>query len=282
MIKKQKIINCIYPIYFKQRKKIFFNQNSITNFRLLSSTKTSNFNFTLSPFNNNKSSNPQRQQQNRKPRDEEIKSKYIKYVNLEGQLQGTYPLKKILSSFDRKKYFLVQVSPVNAAFSSKNPFQQPSQERHHQEQEEIPICKLVSKQELYKQSKQKQQTTPHILKKELKLTWKVSPNDLSHKLSRSIEWLEKGYQLRVVISDKTKKDRYNQDNKDKTILDRILNELSKFAKDIKEPKWIDDSVTVEIQGKINVHKDFPTDVDCDVDDSAIDTNNFTLEDVKEK
>ncbi|PKC15829.1 hypothetical protein RhiirA5_237158, partial [Rhizophagus irregularis] len=135
----------------------------------------------------------------RKPRDEEIKSQYIKYVNLEGQLQGTYPLKKILSSFDRKKYWLL------------------SQERRHQEQKEIPICKLVSKQELYKKSKQKQQTTPHILKKELKLTWKVSPNDLTHKLSRSKEWLEKGYQLQVVISDKTKKDRYNQANKDKTI-----------------------------------------------------------------
>ncbi|GBC18359.2 hypothetical protein GLOIN_2v1526574 [Rhizophagus irregularis DAOM 181602=DAOM 197198] len=159
-------------------------------------------------------------QQNRKPRDEEIKSQYIKYVNLEGQLQGTYPLKKILSSFDRKKYWLVQVSPDNAALSSKNPLQQLSQERRHQEQKEIPICKLIKRM-------------------------------VGERISTS---------------------------------DKILNELSEFAKDIKEPKWIDGSVTVQIQGKINVHKDFPTGVDCDVDDvddSAIDTN-FALEDVKEK
>jgi translation initiation factor IF-3 len=274
MIKIQKIFKCIYPIYFKQPKKIFFNQNSIKNFRLLSSSKISNFNFTLSLYNNKSPNQQGQQQQNRKPRDEEIKSQYIKYVNLEGQLQGKYPLQKILSSFDRKKYWLVQVSPVNAALSSKNSSQQ-------KEKEEIPICKLVSKQELYKQSKQKQQTTPHILKKELKLTWKVSPNDLAHKLSRSKEWLEKGYQLRVVISNKTKK----EDNKDKTILDKIFKELSEFAKDIKEPKWVDGSVTIEIQGKINIHKDFPTDIDSDagdVGDSAIDTNNFTLEKVKEK
>ncbi|GBC07932.1 hypothetical protein RclHR1_00780012 [Rhizophagus clarus] len=258
MIKKI-LINYIYPIYFKQPKKIFFNQYSKENFRLLSSTKSSNFNFTSSSYNNK---SLDQKQQNRKPRDEEIKSQYIKYVNLEGQLEGTYPLKKILSSFDRNKYWLVQVS---ATSSSKNSLQQLPKERHR---EEIPLCKLVSKQELYKQSKQKQRTTPHILKKELKLTWKVSPNDLAHKLSRSKEWLEKGYQLRVVISDKTKKDRYNQDNK-KTILDNIFKELSEFAKEIKEPKWIDGSVTIEFQGKINVHKDENTHHDVGDDGSAI-------------
>ncbi|RIA94050.1 hypothetical protein C1645_735075 [Glomus cerebriforme] len=223
MIKIHKIV----PIYFKQQKKIiFFNQNSLNNFRLLSS----------------KSSN--QQQKNRKPHDEEIKSQYIRYVNLEGQLQGTYPLKKILSTFDRKKYLLIQVSPVNTASSTKD---SQHYKRHHEQQQEAPICKLVSKEEIYKQNKQKKSTTLHMLKKELKLTWKVSPNDLTHKLSRSKEWLEKGYQLRVVISNKDKKSRLNKE--DKNILDRIIKELSGFAKEVKEPKWTGDSVTLEIQAE---------------------------------
>jgi translation initiation factor IF-3 len=282
MIKLHKTIKYIYP--FKQQKKIFLiDQNSLNSItsqhRFLSSSQNFNFNFSLSSLS---------YQKNRKPRDEEIKSQYIRYVDLEGQLQGTYPLKKILSSFDRTKYWLVQVSPVDIISSSKNSSQQlskeqlrPTREQFGQHQEP-PVCKLVPKQDLQKLKKQKKSTT-QMLKKELKLTWKVSPNDLTHKLLRAKEWLEKGYQLQVVISDKVKR---GQSDQDKSVLDRIIKELSQFTNEIKVPKWIGSGVIIEMQGKINTHNDDGTDivdgvdvVDVDVV-GAINTTDPTLE--KEK
>jgi len=221
---------------------MIFTTNVKNDFRFLSTSRISNFKFSSC-----------NQISNRKPRDEEIQSRYIKYVNLEGQLQGTYPLKKILSEIDRTKYWLVQVSPDDTTpSSSKNPSQQFSK---GQGEKEPPVCKLISKQETYeKQKKQKKSTT--ILKKELSLTWKVSPNDLTHKLSRAKEWLEKGYQLQVVISNRGVKK--NRSNQDKGLLDVIVKELNEFTKDIKEPIWTDGGVMIEMQGKINDHKDSPT------------------------
>ncbi|CAI2177411.1 10303_t:CDS:1 [Funneliformis geosporum] len=238
-----KIIKYNYSICLRQKPQIIFSQISINliinKFRLFSTSQISNF----------------KKSSNHKPRDEEIKSHYVSYVDLEGQIKGTFPLKKILSEIDRTKYWLVQVSPVqDTSFPSKSSSQQLSK---GQQQKELPICRLISKQELYEKQKKQKKTT--ILKKELLLTWKVSPNDLTHKLSRAKEWLEKGYQLQIVISNRGGKK--NQANQDKSLFDRIVKELTEFTKDIKEPIWTNGSVVVEMQGKINIHKDSPADAE---------------------
>ncbi|CAG8497585.1 13295_t:CDS:2 [Gigaspora rosea] len=107
---------------------------------------------------------------------------YVKYVNQEGKLEGIISVKKLLTTIDREKYWLVEVE------SNENP----------------PI-------------------------------------------SRAKSWLIKGYQVEIVISNRgvQKKKRIL----DRTIMDKILNELKDYSKEIHEPKWTGGAVILKMTGK---------------------------------
>ncbi|CAG8732330.1 2571_t:CDS:1, partial [Dentiscutata heterogama] len=149
---------------------------------------------------------------------------YVKFVNQEGKLEGIISVKKLLATIDREKYWLVEVE------SNENP----------------PICKLIEKKLAYEKRKKQIQNTP-IVTKELQMTWKVDDHDLMHKISRAKSWLAKGYQVEIVISNRgvQKKKR----TLDRTIMDKILNELKEYSKEIREPKWTGGSVILQMTGK---------------------------------
>ncbi|CAG8776113.1 22348_t:CDS:2 [Dentiscutata erythropus] len=149
---------------------------------------------------------------------------YVKFVNQEGKLEGIISVKKLLATIDREKYWLVEIE------SNENP----------------PICKLIEKKLAYEKSKKQIQNTP-IVTKELQMTWKVDDHDLMHKISRAKSWLVKGYQVEIVISNRgvQKKKRAL----DRTIMDKILNELKEYSKEIREPKWTGGSVILQMTGK---------------------------------
>ncbi|CAG8774625.1 155_t:CDS:2, partial [Racocetra persica] len=88
---------------------------------------------------------------------------------------------------------------------------------------------------------------PPIFTKELQMTWKVDDHDLMHKVSRAKSWLAKGYQVDIIISNRgvQKKKR----TLDRTIMDKILNELKDYSKEIQEPKWTGGSVILQMTGK---------------------------------
>ncbi|CAG8835026.1 19060_t:CDS:2, partial [Gigaspora margarita] len=73
---------------------------------------------------------------------------------------------------------------------------------------------------------------PPMFTKELQMTWKVDDLDVMHKISRAKSWLAKGYQR------STEKERIM----DRSIMNKILNELKDYSKEIHEPKWIGESV----------------------------------------
>ncbi|RIB09253.1 translation initiation factor IF-3, C-terminal domain-containing protein [Gigaspora rosea] len=149
---------------------------------------------------------------------------YVKYVNQEGKLEGIISVKKLLTTIDREKYWLVEVE------SNENP----------------PVCKLIEKKFAYEKRKKQIQNTPIVIK-ELQMTWKVEDHDLMHKISRAKSWLIKGYQVEIVISNRgvQKKKRIL----DRTIMDKILNELKDYSKEIHEPKWTGGAVILKMTGK---------------------------------
>ncbi|CAG8797205.1 24722_t:CDS:1, partial [Cetraspora pellucida] len=140
-----------------------------------------------------------------------------------GKLEGIISVKKLLSTIDQEKYWLVEVE------SNENP----------------PICKLIEKKLAYEKRKKQIQNT--IVTKELQMTWKVEDHDLIHKISRAKSWLTKGYKVDIIISNRgvQKKKRIL----DRTIMDKILNELKDYSKEIQEPKWTGGSVILQITGK---------------------------------
>ncbi|CAG8435455.1 1742_t:CDS:2 [Scutellospora calospora] len=140
---------------------------------------------------------------------------------LYGKLQGIISLKKLLTTIDREKYWLVEVE------SNENP----------------PICKLVEKKLVYEKGKKHQQQNT-LVTKELQMTWKVDEHDLMHKVGRAKSWLIKGYKVEIVISNRgvQKKKR----TLDRTIMDKILNELKDYSKEIQEPKWTGGAVILKM------------------------------------
>ncbi|CAG8645148.1 2563_t:CDS:1, partial [Acaulospora morrowiae] len=158
--------------------------------------------------------------------DEDINHAYIKFVNLEGMLEGIRPLKEVLKSFDRNEYWLVEVD------SHSNP----------------PVCKLLSKRTYFKKRKELK-SKPNIPKpntKELQIHWKVEEHDLNHMIKRTKGWLMKGYNVSITISYKgLQKKKWEQN---KSILDKIYNELKQCPGDMKEPRWLGTTVFIDIMG----------------------------------
>jgi translation initiation factor IF-3 len=160
-------------------------------------------------------------------RDEEIESQWIQFVTEEGQLGGQKTLSSVLKTFDRSKFFLIEVD------SNANP----------------PICKLFSKKEMFDKAKalrqaKKANTTPV---KELQLNWGTDAHDLNHKLSKSRGFLEKGYRLEVQVNGRKGKSTTPEEREQ--VMARIKQEFEPVSKYVKNPEWVKaTTVTMLLQG----------------------------------
>ncbi|KAF9363794.1 hypothetical protein BGX34_003299 [Mortierella sp. NVP85] len=148
-------------------------------------------------------------------RDEEINAQWIQYISNEGNM-GVKRLSAVLQSIDRSQYFLIEVN------SRTNP----------------PICKLVSKKELYQKAKAEKQAKKanELSKKELQLNWATDPHDLDHKLTKFKSFLEKGYRVEVQINGK--KGRSTTQEERDAVFEKVKAEFEPVAKYVKQPEWV--------------------------------------------
>ncbi|KAK3825769.1 MAG: hypothetical protein J3Q66DRAFT_328542 [Benniella sp.] len=148
-------------------------------------------------------------------RDEEINAQWIQYISNEGNM-GVKRLSVVLQSIDRSQYFLVEVN------SRTNP----------------PICKLVSKKELYQKAKAEKHAKKanELSKKELQLNWATDPHDLDHKLAKFKSFLEKGYRVEIQINGKKGRNTTQQERD--AVFEKVKAEFEPVAKYVKQPEWI--------------------------------------------
>ncbi|KAI8076716.1 uncharacterized protein B0P05DRAFT_545569 [Gilbertella persicaria] len=144
-------------------------------------------------------------QQSQKPnlgrprRDEEITSRFITYVDEQGQVHSRCRVIDILSNCDRSRYFLVEVDPT----AKPNP-----------------VCRLLDKKVMFekeKQNKKKKQTAPESVLKEIVFGWNVSPHDMEHKLNKAVQFLDKGNKVKIEIVYKRGQVRVDKEGQQKVI-----------------------------------------------------------------
>ncbi|KAI8331171.1 translation initiation factor IF-3, C-terminal domain-containing protein [Chlamydoabsidia padenii] len=131
-------------------------------------------------------------------RDEEITSRWITFVDNEGQVHQRQRLDSVLQDFDRSVYFLVEVDPVSRP----------------------PVCRLFEKKQLFekqKASKKKKTTGPDQVTKEIVFGWNVSPHDMGHKLDKAMQFLEKGNKVKVDIVFKKGQNRVDKETQQQVI-----------------------------------------------------------------
>ena len=131
----------------------------------------------------------------RPPRDEEIKANRIYLVNPEtGKLSEPVSLLDVLDTRlkdekGRPTQFLQEVAPAS-----------PEEDRPY------PICKMFDKKYVreVETAKQKAKKETKQQTKQLEISWTVSDNDLSYRLVRLKEFLEKGWKVELVFGAKRK------------------------------------------------------------------------------
>ena len=136
-----------------------------------------------------------RQSPDRPPRDEEIKAFKVYMVRPEdNRLTEPLPTFEVLESRQRDDkgrpiQFLQEVAPANVEAG-----------RYH------PICKMFDKKAVREAelAKRKSGKEKRIQQKQLEVSWTMTDNDLSHRLSRLKEFLEKGWKVEILFGTKRK------------------------------------------------------------------------------
>lgn len=153
-------------------------------------------------------------------RDDAIRAKWVKLVVDESEGGGLGQLESkraVLERIERRDFWLQQgLCTSDAQVVRQLICGTPAVDQHEMTPEEaqwtrdpkvgqIAICKLISKKEAASQQRerkaaQKERKKAAAEEKELQLTWGVSLNDLSHKLKKASQVLDKGGRLALVIS----------------------------------------------------------------------------------
>ncbi|KAF8539271.1 hypothetical protein BDD12DRAFT_838950 [Trichophaea hybrida] len=132
-------------------------------------------------------------QSKRRVMDEDIPASTVHYIDKDGQFQGTVTLTSILNSIDRSQYHVVCVNP---------------------EAVDIPlICRVQSKTDIEEferlrfqnekeKRKLKKEKNPHLITKEVELSWAISEHDLGHRMKKVRQFMEKGYKVSVTLGVK--------------------------------------------------------------------------------
>lgn len=165
----------------------------------------------------------------RSRRDEEISSRFITFVDEEGQVHNRCRLSEILEEFDRSRYFLVEVDP------SAKP---------------NPVCRLLDKKHMFdkeKQSKKKKQTAPESVLKEIVFGWNVSAHDMEHKLNKAVQFLDKGNKVKIDIVYKRGQKRVDKETQ-KEVVTTVSNLLGEY-KLAKQPAFAGNNCSMQYEKK---------------------------------
>ncbi|RUP51026.1 hypothetical protein BC936DRAFT_136596 [Jimgerdemannia flammicorona] len=152
---------------------------------------------------------------NRLRRDEEIPHTRITFINENGKLFRNVYVKNILKTMDRTAFFLVEVDP----------------------NVEPPVCRLFSKKIVFdkqKAARKKHAPPPERVTKEIQFSWAVSEHDMSHKLSRAQQFLERGNTLHIEISPKKDSPKTSPATQAQMI-EKVKQRLMECARLAKEP-----------------------------------------------
>ncbi|KAJ5450125.1 uncharacterized protein N7458_006574 [Penicillium daleae] len=120
-------------------------------------------------------------------KDEAIGTRLVQLVDEEQNLMPPRRLAEVLDSFDRSKFFLLQVSPA--------------------ESERPPVCKILNKMEAkqHEKAKAKSAKVAKVQTKQIELNWAIDAHDLSHRLKQLTNFLEKGRKVEVIMKRKKAK-----------------------------------------------------------------------------
>lgn len=143
-------------------------------------------------------------------RDEQISdaSDYVRLVDPKsGSLAGPFHTRTILAKLDRTKFFLQQVAPPQPHRATIEYSPQDAGKVDVSALVQFPICKLIDKKDEFdKQRAIKRRTSSSpaagSVSKEVQLTWSVTPNDLTHKLSKARKEMLRGARINVVVTTK--------------------------------------------------------------------------------
>jgi translation initiation factor IF-3 len=112
----------------------------------------------------------------------------VQVVNEEGNLDEPQKLLDVLASFDRNKFFCIQVA---AAAGPSKP----------------PICKILNKKEYRESEKAKIKAAKSAAQstKQVELNWAIDAHDLQHRLKQLATFLDKGRKVEVILTRKKHK-----------------------------------------------------------------------------
>ena len=167
-------------------------------------------------------------------RDEAIRSRDVRVVDDNGSLQPAESLHSVLSSFDRQKYYLVQVSPPDS--------------------EEIPVCKILDKFKVREAERLKSKPVkdPSNTTKQLELGWAIDINDLGHRMNKMKEFLEQGRRVEIIIAKKKKGRKVTMDEA-ALLVKKIKERIAQVggAREWKEMEGVPGGmVTMFVEGKV--------------------------------
>ena len=115
------------------------------------------------------------------------------------------------------------------------------------------VCKIISKKEAFekarhKQNMQKERKKTNVVdEKEIQLTWGVSANDLSHKLKKARQIVEKGDRLTLGIV--TPKKTQAPHRADREMFVQTCKEMLGETENWKPEEWKGSSTTVHLQAR---------------------------------
>ncbi|KAI8062193.1 hypothetical protein BC940DRAFT_309383 [Gongronella butleri] len=147
------------------------------------------------------------QQQQRSRRDEEITSRYITFVDAEGEVHERQTVDSVLASIDRSRYFLVEVN------SNAKP----------------PVCRLFDKKQLFEKQKASKKKPKQVeqITKEVTFGWNVSLHDMGHKLNKAIQFLDKGNRVKIEIKHKKGQQRLDKASQDE-VVGQVKEQMAEF------------------------------------------------------
>ncbi|KAF7718898.1 Uncharacterized protein PECH_006636 [Penicillium ucsense] len=120
-------------------------------------------------------------------KDEAIGTRLVQLVDEDQNLMPPQRLAEVLESFDRSKFFLLQVAPADS--------------------DRPPVCKILNKMEAkqHEKAKAKSAKAPKAQTKQIELNWAIDAHDLSHRLKQLTNFLEKGRKVEVIMKRKKAK-----------------------------------------------------------------------------
>jgi translation initiation factor IF-3 len=159
-------------------------------------------------------------------------------VGEDGKLQEPRSTSDILNSLDLKKESLVVVVPGEPGVP--------------------PICKIMNKEAMRQAEKAKAKSARGVVTtKTIELNWAIDGNDLSHRMMKMKQFLEKGHRVEVVLGAK-KKGRKATEEEAKTLVKKIKSAMGE-VEGAKENKPMEGKLlaatTIYFEGKLQKEKE---------------------------